>query len=278
MPSSGIMNASSAMPGMVCSRPTARTVASAPREKRSRPTPSGTATATAAASESATSSRCRAVMRSRSRRRSTEIAREALPVALDRGGRLTDLRGESQVGQRIGRHALHRLALDLEPLVETAHGRHVQPSAQLRQRRNRRRARSARRAAHQGRRLVRREEPPVVLQHHEIVARDQPVGRVPVDHVHLAGGERLVLHRGEQCAHFGEAEAVRAREARQPVGAADEVRREAGAELRTHAGQVAQGLEPVSLRGLAPHRDGVGVLEAERRQPADAPSRGGTRG
>ena len=41
--------------------------------------------------------------------------------------------------------------------------------------------------------------------------------------------ERLVLHRGRERPHVARVQAVRAREARESIGAPDEVRREAGA-------------------------------------------------
>ena len=68
IPKSGIMNASSAMPGSVCSTPTERMKASAPLVVRSSTSPSGNAIAIAMMSDTATSSICRSVSRASDRR------------------------------------------------------------------------------------------------------------------------------------------------------------------------------------------------------------------
>ena len=57
---------------------------------------------------------------------------------------------------------------------------------------------------------------------------------------------------------------------RQTVGAADEIRRQSRPKSPADSRQVAQRVERETLGGLPPHRDRVGVLEAERREPAHA--------
>ena len=85
---------------------------------------------------------------------------------------------------------------------------------------------------HERRRLVRRKEVAIVVEHDEVVARDQSVRRVAVDDVDLAGGERLILHRRTERANIREVDAVGALESGQAIGATDEIRRESGAKLR----------------------------------------------
>ena len=180
--------------------------------------------------------------------------------------------GEPELDQRIARDPPDRLSIHLESPVEPAHGRLVEPAAQLGQRRDRGRPPRGEIAAHQGRRLVGRKEPLVVSQHHQIVPRDETVGGVAVDHVHLGCGQRLILHRGKQRPHLGESHAVGSSEAGKPVRPSDEIGRQPGAERWSRPRQVAQRREAVAHRGLPPHGDGVGVLEAQRREPARVPA------
>ena len=196
--------------------------ASAPRGSRSSARPSGTAAAIAAASESTTSSRCRRVRpnsvaalgpRDSAAKLSSSRRSAAAALAPRRAG--AAMSPSSASASRAIR--ADRLAVHLEPLVEPPHRRLVEPAAQLGQRGDRGRPPLGEPAAHQRRGLVGRKEPPVVPQHHEIVARDQPIGGVAVDHVHLGRGQRLILHRRKEGAHLGESHAVgagRAREAR----------------------------------------------------------------
>ena len=185
------MNASSAMPGMVCSTPTARTVPSAaPARARPSSTPSGTATAAAASSEIATSSRCRTVSRASAVRRSHRYAPSPPPRAAGRASARSAAPTSPSVAQRIRRHARHRLPIHLHAPVERPHRRHVQPPAQPRELRHGVRAVALQAGAHQRGGLVRRKEAAVVLQHHQPVAVDQPVRGVAVDHVHRALRQR----------------------------------------------------------------------------------------
>ena len=177
---------------------------------------------------------------------------------------------EAQLLERVRGDARHGFPIDLDPPVEAAHGGLGEASAQLRQRGDGSRGSLAHARRQQRRRLVGRKEAAVVRQHDQIVLRDQTVGRIPVDHVDLARGQRLVLHGRQQRADLPEPQPVGALEPRQAVGAADEVRREPGAQRGPDAGQVGQGAQPETVRGLAPHGDRVGVLEAQRRKPADA--------
>ena len=110
--------------------------------------------------------------------------------------------------------------------------------------------RAAARAPSRARRLVRREEVTVVLEHHEAVAREQPVGRVAVDDVDRAARERLILERRQQRRDRArsDAGAVDLREPGEPVLPLDEVGREAGREMRALACEVAQRAQPIPRR------------------------------
>ena len=72
-----------------------------------------------------------------------------------------------------------------------------------------------------------------------------------------------------QRAHRLRGQAVGRAQARQAIGQADEVGGEAGAHVAADPGEVAQRAQPEPLGQLGAHRHRVGVLEAERRQPAD---------
>ena len=167
------MNASSAMPGMVCSTPTARITASAPPRRRSSTEAERHAPrAIAAASETATSSTCRAVSASSVRALGPEIGGQTC-ARLSGGVRASSaavrLPSEPELRQRIARDARHRLAIHLHPPVERPHRRLAEAAAQLGQRRHRLRTPLGEARGHQRRRLVRRKEAAVVLQHDQVV-------------------------------------------------------------------------------------------------------------
>jgi hypothetical protein len=77
---------------------------------------------------------------------------------------------------------------------------------------------------------VRWKEVLVVGQHDKVIARNQSVGGIAVDHVDLSGGQRLVFHCGTQDPHRVEVQAVRTLQAGQSIGPADKVRCQPGAD------------------------------------------------
>ena len=272
------MNASSAMLGRVWSSPTPRITASAMRRRRSSASPSGSATAMPAASEASDQQQVAAGQRHDRGALDPEIVQQAFPGPIRRlPARPACRLRQPEPSQRVRGDRGDRLPVHLDPPVEPPHVGLVEQPAQLGERAHRRRHAVRQTPAGQRRGLVGRKEVLVVLQHHEIVARDEPVGRVAVDHVHLSGRERLVLHRRQERAHRAEAEPVGLRQPGQPVGPADEVGREAGAQRGRDPRQIAERGESRLSGGLPPHRDGVGVLEAERREPARRRSARGTR-
>ena len=119
---------------------------------------------------------------------------------------------------------------------------------------------------------------PVVAQHHELVPRDEAIGGVAVDHVHLSGRQRLVLHGRYQRMHLAEVHAVRGAESGKPIRPADEIGRQPRREPGRGPGQITQGRQPVALRSFGSHGNGIGVLKAERSDPADAPATAELRG
>ena len=209
------------------------------------------------------------------RREGAALLPHVLPHPFPAGSgssRFTRPAQESELDDRLVRHPRDRLPVHLQPPVEPPHHLHVEAAAELGQGRDGVGPLLRQPPADQRGRLVGWEEPPVVPEHHEVVARDEPVGRVPIDHIHLPRSERLVFHRRQERAHLGEAEPVGAPEPRQPVGPADEVGGEAGAEPGTDPCQVAQCPETEAVGGGAPDGDGVGVFETQRRKPAHSPA------
>jgi hypothetical protein len=66
----------------------------------------------------------------------------------------------------------------------------------------------------------------IVAEHAQVVPGEETIGRIAVYNVDLAGVERLVLHRRQQRVDIAKVQPVGRGEARQPVGAPDEIRRE----------------------------------------------------
>jgi hypothetical protein len=180
--------------------------------------------------------------------------------------------GQSEVGERILRDDRHANAVHLDATVERPHSRHVESSAQEGEDGHGIRAIPRETRTDQRRRVVGREDVPVVFQGDEIIARDQGVGRISIDDIDVAGSEGLVLQRRRERPNVARPDSVRTSQGGQSIGTTDEIRREAGAQPRAGATEVRQGAEPVSNGGLPPNGDRVAVLEAERRQPSHVPA------
>ncbi len=110
----------------------------------------------------------------------------------------------------------------------------------------------------------------VVGEHHQVVARDQAIRGITINHIHRARRERLILHRGQQRMNPSEVHPVRAREPWQSIGATNEVRCEASPKMRCHTGQIAERDEMQRVGRRVANRDGIRVVEAEWWEPAHA--------
>ncbi len=165
----------------------------------------------------------------------------------------------------------HGFSLDLDALVQRAHPRDVDLTAELLERGDRARLGRGKPRAHERRGFVWREEMAIVAKHREVVARDQSVGRVAVDDVDLPGGERLILDRRSERTHVAKVQIVGVLKSDETVGSSDEIGGEAGAQLARVPREIAERLEVQRVCRRATHGDRVAVLETQRREPADAP-------
>jgi hypothetical protein len=102
----------------------------------------------------------------------------------------------------------NRLSVDLDPAVQPTHVQFRQQAAQLGEGRYSRRDVLSEACTHQRSGFVRRKKASIVLQDHQIIAQDEAVRRVAIDHVHLTGGECLILDRGQEGTDRAEADSV----------------------------------------------------------------------
>ena len=123
-------------------------------------------------------------------------------------------------------------------------------------------------------RLVRREEMAVVLEDDDVEDREEAVRRVRGHHVDVLRLERLVeepeVHRPRAPR---EREGVRLLQARQAVGPVQELVADAEPPARRPPGRRAQRRDPGRARVLAADHHRERVVEAERLEPVELPSR-----
>ena len=153
---------------------------------------------------------------------------------------------QSELTQRRRRHCSRVLTVYLDSPVQAAHRLFAQtPTQQGECGDDVTSCRGAR--TEQGGRLVRRKEVAVVIEHHEVVARKQPVGGEAIDDVDGPTRERLVLECGQERRDRArsDAGAIDLREPRETVLPLDEVGREPCREMRALACKVAQGAQPI---------------------------------
>ena len=178
--------------------------------------------------------------------------------------------GQAETEQRGCGYPGDRDSIHLDPPVEPAHVGLGEQATQLGQRGHGGRRVPLKVRAHHCGGLVWREEALIVLQHHQIVAGDESIGGVAIDHVHLPSRQGLILHRRQERPHRAEAEAIGLLQAGQAVGPADKVGREPRLQGSGYPSQVAERGQIQLPSGLPPHCDGIGVLKAQRREPAHA--------
>ncbi len=185
LPTIAIRNASSASDGTVCSTATTaeqrrrRPAASARRRCRA-----GRRAATASPSEPNTSSRCSPSRRPKSgaKTRSIRVGRALSGACACDGAPAAAPPCATKRLRDLGEAA----AVEFDLRVERDHRRRIDAAFEAAQRRR------VERGAHQQHRFVAREERAVVLEHPQAKAPDLGVGRVDVDHVDLAGRDRVV--------------------------------------------------------------------------------------
>jgi hypothetical protein len=211
------------MLGSVCSTPTARITDSAARRLRSNASPSGSygdGTGQGDPHEKKVpkgeAQNCAAL--------SPEVGEDAGTGGL-LGRRRLEWSGASQAEtqQRRRSHPWNGDSINLDPPVEPPHVGLSEQSTQLGQDRKCSRGLALHSRAGECSRLVWREEVQIIVQDDQIVAGDESVGGVAIDHVHLPGGQCLIFHCRQECTHRAEAKAIGLFKTRQSVRPSDEV-------------------------------------------------------
>ena len=230
-PISEISTASSASEGTVCSSPAAPSTSARSRRCGNTAHPQRHRDQHAMPTDTATSNRCWRASRARS-------APNSLAAQPARGAVGHRAAGEARTGEEIARDDVEGHALQLGARVHGDHVAFVDAAFQRLQRGPGGRLPRRQVEPVQQHRVVAREVVAVVAQHAQAELADLGVGGVDVDHVDLAGGDRVV---GQAVVQAGRRlrEAVARCQALPAVGAADELVGQAEPQLGV-ARQVAQ--------------------------------------
>ena len=121
-------------------------------------------------------------------------------------------------------------------------------------------------------RLVAREEPAIVGQHAQPIARDLGVGRIDVGHVERAGGKAADRQLVIEPLDLPVGERVARRQAGPAVAPAQELVAEVDAQLGV-AGEIGDRADAEARRRLLAHRERVAVVEPERPDETEPPRR-----
>src|SRR3954466_776041 len=175
---------------------------------------------------------------------------------------------QAQRRQLVARDPLHILTIDLHPAIQLTHRPLVEQSTQQSEGGHSRGRLPVQPVGDQRRCLVRWKEMPVVDERHQIVARQQSVGRIAIDYIDRSRGQCLILYCRRQWLHLARSEAVDSRQSYEAIASADEVCGEPGGDVRALTGKIAQSPQSVAFRGRACDCNGISVLESERRQPS----------
>ena len=108
----------------------------------------------------------------------------------------------------------------------------------------------------------------VVDERDEIVAGKESIRRVAIDDINRTRCERLVFHRGSKRSHSARSQSVDPRQADKSIASPNEIGGEPGSQMRAFTREVAQRAKMVAVCSRPRHCDRIGILKAERREPA----------